>query len=59
MNQNLLTVDDLCAELGIGKNKAYELVRSKKIPSGKIGSRIMIHRTELDKYIETQTKNNT
>lgn len=57
MNPNLLTVEELCAELGIGKNKAYELVKSKQIPSGKIGSRIMIHRTELDKYIETQTKN--
>lgn len=56
MNPNLLTIDDLCAELGIGKNKAYALVKSKEIPSGKIGSRIMIHRTELDKYIETRTK---
>lgn len=55
MNSNLLTINDLCEELAIGKNTAYELIRTGKIPSGKIGSRIMIHRTALEHYIDTQT----
>ena len=31
MNENLLTIDDVCHELGIGKSTAYKLLKSKKI----------------------------
>lgn len=30
MNQNLLTIDDLCRELGIGRSTAYKLLKKKK-----------------------------
>ena len=33
MNENLLTIDDICHELGIGKSTAYKLLKSKKIKS--------------------------
>lgn len=55
MNSNLLTISDLCRELGIGKNTAYSLIKSGQIRSGKIGSKIVIHRTELERYIASQT----
>lgn len=55
MNDNLLTITNLCEELGIGKNTAYDLIKTKKIKSGKIGSRFLIHREELEKYIRDQT----
>ena len=36
MNKDLLTVEDVCKELGIGKNTAYGLIKDKKIKSAKI-----------------------
>lgn len=29
MNRNLLTIDDLCHELGIGRSTAYRLLKRK------------------------------
>lgn len=55
MNQNLLTIDDLCRELGIGRSTAYKLLKKKKIKSCKIGSRLIVKREELERYIKKQT----
>lgn len=52
MNESLLTVEDMCNELGIGRSKAYQILKNKEIPSGKIGRRILIRRADLDRYIE-------
>ena len=52
MNKDLLTVDDLCNELGIGKNTGYNLIKKNIIKSKKIGKRYLVHRSELGKYIE-------
>ena len=51
MNKDLLTIEDICQELGIGKNTAYSLIRDQKIKSAKVGKRHLIHRAELQKYI--------
>lgn len=51
MNKDLLTVEDVCKELGIGKNTAYGLIKDKKIKSAKVGKRHLVHRAELQKYI--------
>ncbi len=51
MNKDLLTIEDVCKELGIGKNTAYALIKNKKIKSAKVGKRHLIHRAELQKYI--------
>lgn len=51
MNKDLLTVEDVCKELGIGKNTAYSLIKDKKIKSAKVGKRHLVHRAELQKYI--------
>lgn len=52
MNENLLTIEELCKELGIGRSKAYQLLKDKQIPSGKIGRRILIRRSDVDRYID-------
>lgn len=52
MNKDLLTVDDLCKELGVGKNTGYNLLKNNVIKSKKVGKRYLIHRSQLDKYIE-------
>jgi excisionase family DNA binding protein len=54
MNENLLTVDDICHELGIGKTSVYKLLKDKKIKSAKIGSRLVVKKSELKRYIDKQ-----
>lgn len=55
MNKNLLTVDDICQELGIGRSTAYKLLKKKKIKSSKIGSSLVIRKEELERYLEEKT----
>ena len=56
MNTDLITIPVLCEELGVGKTTAYKLIKSGVIPSGKIGRKIIVHRSVLEKYIlETTT----
>ena len=46
-----LRVEDLIPILGIGRNTAYELVRSRKIRSIKIGRQIRIPRDAIVEYL--------
>ena len=46
-----LRVDDLMPILGIGRNTAYELVRSKQIYSVKIGRQLRIPKQALIDYL--------
>lgn len=56
MNENLITVPDLCKELGIGKSTAYKLIKSGNIPHGHIGRKIVIHRSALERYLLETTQ---
>lgn len=47
----VLTVEDLMPILKIGRNTAYELVRSGKIRSIKVGRQIRIPREALLEYL--------
>ncbi len=42
-----LTVQEAAAELGIGKNAAYELIRQGRIRCARLGNSIRIHRSWL------------
>ena len=46
-----LRVEDLMPILGIGRNTAYELVRSKQISSVKIGRQLRIPKQALIDYL--------
>lgn len=46
-----LRVEDLMPILGIGRNTAYELVRSKQIYSAKIGRQLRIPKQALIDYL--------
>ena len=50
MKTKLLTIEEICAELGVGKNTAYKLVRNMKYV--KIGRRILVPEDELEAYVE-------
>jgi excisionase family DNA binding protein len=47
----MATVEDLCKQLGIGRNQGYELVQTKAIPSLRFGRRYLIPRTVLAKLV--------
>ena len=50
---DVLTVGQVAEALGIGKNKAYELINSKVIGSRRIGRRILIPKVCLIDFIES------
>lgn len=48
-----LRVEDLMPILGIGRNTAYELVRSRKIKGIRIGKQIRIPKEEVRKFLNS------
>lgn len=58
VNQILITVDELCESLMIGKNAAYKLLKTGTIKSFRIGRAWKIPRESLDDFIKQQTISN-
>ena len=55
MNENLITIPELCKELGIGRTTAYKMIQSGKLPHGHIGRKIGIRRSALNQFIANAT----
>ena len=53
---SLMTVEELCEELMIGKNAAYELLSTGKVKGFRIGRIWKIPRVSLTEYINKETK---
>ena len=53
--QVLITVDELCELLMVGKNAAYKLLNSGTIKSFRIGRAWKIPRESLNEFIKQQT----
>lgn len=49
-----LRVEDLMPILNIGRNTAYELVRSGKIKSLRIGRQLRISKSELERFLNEE-----
>lgn len=43
--------------IGVGRNQAYEAIRSGEIKSIRIGKRIVVSRAELDRLLNPQQNN--
>lgn len=54
---DVLTVKQVSEALGIGINKAYELVNTRVIGSKRIGRRILVPKSCLIDYIESSRYN--
>ncbi len=53
MEKALLTIDEFCEYLGIGKTKARELLKSSRTNfSMKIGNRWYINKKRLDQWLD-------
>jgi excisionase family DNA binding protein len=48
----LLSIPQLCQELGMGKSWIYRRLRSGEIPSVRLGRSIKVRRDELEQYLE-------
>ncbi len=51
---DLLSIPELCQELGMGKSWVYRRLRSGEIPSVKLGRSIKVKREDLEEYLEQQ-----
>ena len=49
---DLLSIPELCRELGMGKSWVYRRLRSGEIPSVKLGRSIKVKREDLEEYLE-------
>ena len=54
---DLLSIPELCQELGMGKSWVYARIRSGEIPSVKLGRNIKVRRKALEAYLQSQTYN--
>ena len=54
---DILTVQQVAQALGIGKNKAYELVNNRVIGSKRIGRRILVPKCCLIDYVQSASYN--
>lgn len=51
-DMELITLDELCESLMIGRNTAYQLLNTKQIPSFRIGRVWKIPRSSVNEYIK-------
>ncbi len=56
MKRATLSVEETAEVLGIGRNSAYEGVRTGQIPSIRIGKRILVPRIALERILENAGK---
>lgn len=55
LNSELITIDELCEALMIGKNAAYKLLSSGQIKSFRLGRKWKIPRDSILDYIHKQS----
>lgn len=51
---DILTIEDLCKILKIGRNRAYELLETEKIKGFRLGRPWKIPRIALENYLKEQ-----
>ena len=54
-SMGLLTIPEVCQELGMGKSWVYQRIRSGEIPSVKLGRNIKVKREALEGDLEQLT----
>jgi excisionase family DNA binding protein len=52
----LLSAEEVCEVLGMGKSWVYRKIRSGDIPSVKLGGSIKVNRADLDGYVKTHRR---
>jgi len=52
---DLLSITEVCQELGMGKSWVYRRIQSGEIPSVKLGNNIKVGREDLEGYVEANS----
>lgn len=52
MEEKLLSVDDVCEYLGIGRDTIYKWIAVKSLPAYRLGRLWKFKKKEVDKWIE-------
>ena len=52
MEEKLLSVDDVCEYLGIGRDTIYKWIAAKSLPAYRLGRLWKFKKKEVDKWIE-------
>jgi excisionase family DNA binding protein len=50
---DLLSIPEVCQELGMGKSWVYQRIRGGEIPSIKLGHNIKVRRQVLEEYLQS------
>lgn len=53
---DIITIAELCEVLMIGRNRAYELLRTGQIPAFQLGRNWKIPKIALEEYLKKQAK---
>ena len=53
---DIISIDELCSILSIGRNAAYSLLNDKKIKAFRIGKVWKVSRMAVEDFILTQSK---
>ena len=53
-HHGLLSIKEVCEELGMGKSWVYHRLRSGEIPSIKLGGAVKVKRADLNTFVENQ-----
>ena len=51
---DLLSIQEVCQELDMGKSWVYQRLKSGEIPSIRLGRLIKVRRADLDEFLNTQ-----
>jgi excisionase family DNA binding protein len=54
--EDLLSVMEVCQELGMGQSWVYKRIQSGEIPSIKLGRNVKVKREDLHQYLESQQR---
>lgn len=49
-----MSVKEFCSEYKVGINKGYEIINSKNFPMVRLGRKIIIIRSKVDEWMESQ-----
>lgn len=53
-DSKLLSMQEVCEALGMGKSWTYRRIKSGEIPSVKLGRSIKVKREDLEEYLESR-----
>ena len=56
INNEFLTVKELCEWIRLSRSKVYALIQDNKIPYAKVGGKFLFDKNKIKNWIESQSK---